>query len=66
MPQAGEIAIGKSRYRAEIDDRGGRIRQRGPDGEKTYPIEQVMGGKNVYYFLTPLERGALAGPAAGL
>jgi tetratricopeptide (TPR) repeat protein len=59
VPQAGEIAIGKTRYQAEIDDRGGRVRQRSPDGEKTYPIEHVMGGKNVYYFLTPLERGRL-------
>jgi tetratricopeptide (TPR) repeat protein len=59
LPQAGEITIGKTRYQAEIDDRGGRVRQRGPNGEKTYPIEHVMGGKNVYYFLTPLERGRL-------
>ena len=66
VPPAGEVAIGKSRYRAEIDAQGGRIRQRGPDGEKTYPIVHVMGGKNVYYFLTPLEQGPLAGPAAGV
>ena len=46
-------------YRVEIDDQGGRVRQRRPDGEKTYPISYVMGGKNVYYFLTPLERGRL-------
>jgi tetratricopeptide (TPR) repeat protein len=59
VPPAGEVAIGKTRYRAEIDAQGGRIRQRGPDGEKTYPIEHVMGGKNVYYFLTPLEHGRL-------
>ncbi len=59
LPQAGEIAIGKTRYQAEIDDRGGRIRQRGADGEKTYSIKHVMGGKNVYYFLTSLERGRL-------
>ena len=59
VPQAGETTIGKNRYRAEIDDQGGRIRQRGSDGEKTYPMQQVMGGKNVYYFLTPLARGRL-------
>ena len=28
----------------------------GPKGTKSYPIEQVLGGKNVFYFLTPLER----------
>jgi len=57
--QTAEIVIGKMRYQAEIDDRGGRVRQRGPNGEKTFPIEHVMGGKNVYYFLTPLARGRL-------
>jgi tetratricopeptide (TPR) repeat protein len=59
VPQTGWITIGKTRYQMEIDDRGGRVRQHGPDGEKTYPIEHVMGGKNVYYFLTRLERGRL-------
>ncbi|MBN2025106.1 MAG: ammonia-forming cytochrome c nitrite reductase subunit c552 [Pirellulales bacterium] len=54
-----EIAIGPLRYAAEIDERGGRVRQRGPDGEKTYPIAHAMGGKNIYYFLTPLARGRL-------
>ncbi len=58
-PQTGGTVIGKNRYRAEIDDRGGRIRQIGPDGERTFPIAQVMGGKNVFYFLTPMERGRL-------
>ena len=33
--------------------------RRGNDGEKTYPIVHVLGGKNVYYLLTPLERGRL-------
>jgi tetratricopeptide (TPR) repeat protein len=58
-PQTAEIVVGKTRYQAKMDDRGGRVRQRGPDGEKEFPIEQVMGGENVYYFLTPLERGRL-------
>ena len=59
VPQVGEVAIGKMRYRAEIDEQGGRVRERGPDAEKTHPIQHVMGGKNVYYFLTPMERGRL-------
>jgi tetratricopeptide (TPR) repeat protein len=58
-PQAADVAIGKSRYRAEIGPGEGRVREIAPDGEKTFPIAQVMGGKNVYYFLTPLERGRL-------
>ena len=31
----------------------------GPDNGARYPITQTMGGKNVFYFLTPLERGWL-------
>ncbi|HLA83529.1 MAG TPA: tetratricopeptide repeat protein [Thermoguttaceae bacterium] len=59
VSHADEITIGKLRYRAETGAQGGRIRERGPKGEKTYPIAHVMGGKNVYYFLTPMERGRL-------
>ena len=33
--------------------------EKGPDSEKTYHIEHTMGGKNVFYFLTPMERGRL-------
>jgi tetratricopeptide (TPR) repeat protein len=33
--------------------------ERGPDGEKSYRIEHTMGGKNIFYFLTPMERGRL-------
>lgn len=29
------------------------------DGDKKYEIAHAMGGKNVYFFLTPLERGRL-------
>ena len=33
--------------------------EQGPQGERRYPILHVIGGKNVYYFLTSLERGRL-------
>jgi hypothetical protein len=33
--------------------------EQGPAGIKKYRIEYVLGGKNVYFFLTPLERGRL-------
>ncbi len=59
LPQKEEIVIGQISYRAEIEGPKGFVRERGPDGEKRYPIEHVMGGKNVYYFLTPLDRGRL-------
>jgi tetratricopeptide (TPR) repeat protein len=58
-PQANEIAIAKYRYRADISGSEGWVIEKGPDGEKKYAIEQVIGGKYVYYFLTTLERGKL-------
>ena len=58
-PQAAEVKIGKLSYRADISGSTGWVRERGPGGEKKYRIEQVLGGKNVYYFLTPLEKGRL-------
>ena len=52
-----EIVIGKERYRADIVE-GVVI---GTDGKETkkYKIEHVLGGKNVYYFLTPYKKGRL-------
>jgi len=58
-PQKEALPIGKVRYRADIEDGRREVIESGPDGEKRYPIEHVMGGKNVYYFLTPLDRGRL-------
>lgn len=56
-PQKDEITAAKYRFLADIQK--GAVTERSPQGEKQYPIAQVMGGKNVYYFLTPLERGWL-------
>jgi len=58
-PQAKDIVIGKVRYRMDISPEGGYMAERGPKGTKTYKIEHVMGGKNVFYFLTTLEKGRL-------
>ncbi|MBN2291127.1 MAG: hypothetical protein JXM70_01805, partial [Pirellulales bacterium] len=59
-PQKNDIAIGKRRYRADVDADGkGRMIEQGPNGKHEYPIVHVMGGKNVYYFLTPADRGRL-------
>jgi tetratricopeptide (TPR) repeat protein len=58
-PQTADIVVGKRRYRAEIGAGEGCIRETGPSGVRTYPIAHVMGGKNIYYFLTPLDRGRL-------
>ncbi len=58
-PQAKDITIGKYRYRMDVSPTGGFMTERGPSGKKTYRIEHVMGGKNVFYFLTTLEKGRL-------
>jgi tetratricopeptide (TPR) repeat protein len=57
--QAEPIAIGEYRFRADLSGEMAAIHEEGPDGSKTYPIAHAMGGKNVYYLLTPLERGRL-------
>ncbi len=57
--QQTDVAIGESRYRAEIGEGQGWVLEQGPLGVRRYPILHVIGGKNVYYFLTLLERGRL-------
>jgi tetratricopeptide (TPR) repeat protein len=57
--QEDEIKIGSSSYRADISGPDGFVRERGAGGERKYRIEHVLGGKNVYYLLTPLEKGRL-------
>ena len=58
-PQANDVTIGKFSYRALLTGSTGSVLEKGPGGEKKYPIEHVLGGKNVYYFLTKFERGRL-------
>jgi tetratricopeptide (TPR) repeat protein len=58
-PQEKPIVIGKVGYRTFIDPGKGYVLEQGPKGKKTYKIAHVLGGKNVYYFLTPLDRGRL-------
>jgi len=55
----GEITIGDLRYRAHIAENQASIVESGPAGEKRYGIEYALGGKNVFYFLTRLDRGRL-------
>jgi len=57
----GEIAIDGFTYRAEISGSTGYVVEKGKlsSENKQYKIEHVLGGKNVYYFLTPLGKGRL-------
>ncbi len=56
-PQQNDVVIGKFKYRTDINE--GVVIETGPKGEKKYLIEHVLGGKNVYYFLTPFTKGRL-------
>jgi tetratricopeptide (TPR) repeat protein len=56
-PQKTPIAIKDHRYQFVFRDEKGLVLEQGPGTEKAYPMVQALGGKNVYYFLTPLEKG---------
>lgn len=56
--QTNAIAIGDYRY--TTDAKAHAIIEESPTGQhQTYPITYAMGGKYIYYLLTPLERGRL-------
>lgn len=57
--QSKNLVIGESGYSVEFDGKRGWISESGPKGNKKYPIVYALGGKNVYYFLTPMDRGRL-------
>ena len=58
-PHAEGLKIGDVTYRAVLDESEGHVEERGAQGVRRLPIVQVLGGKNTFYFLTPLERGRL-------
>lgn len=57
--QSEPIKVGQNTYRVQISDQGGWVIENGPQGEKRFDMLHVMGGKNIFYFLTALERGRL-------
>ncbi len=57
IPQVSALTVAKRQYRADIES--GTVIEKGPQGKRRYPIAHVMGGKNVFYFLTPLPKGRL-------
>jgi tetratricopeptide (TPR) repeat protein len=56
-PQTNDIVAGQYRFRADLQT--GVVIERRGGIEQRYRMTQTMGGKNVFYFLTPLERGWL-------
>lgn len=57
--QQAPVMIRGKGYRVEIGKGSAVVRESGPEGEKSFPIEQVLGGKNVFFFLTPMPGGKL-------
>lgn len=57
LPQLKAITIGDYSYKADF--KRDAVIENSPAGELSYPIEHVMGGKYVYYFLTTLDKGRL-------
>jgi tetratricopeptide (TPR) repeat protein len=58
-PLKQDIFIGAFRYSIDISPGSGRMLEVGPKGVKEYRIEQVLGGKGLYSFLTTLEDGRI-------
>ncbi len=60
VPMEEEIQIGDVKFIIELNASGGVMHETGADGiKKTYPVLHSLGGKNVYFFLVPLEKGKL-------
>jgi tetratricopeptide (TPR) repeat protein len=51
--------IEKADYRVVLAGQDSYIEEKSAGGVKKLPLQQVMGGKNTYFFLTPMERGRL-------
>jgi len=56
-PQKEPLEVEGASY--HFDLQRGAVVETAPDGERSWPIAHVMGGKNVYFLLTPLDRGRL-------
>jgi hypothetical protein len=57
--QTEAVRIGKQSFRVELNPPSAGLRSEGLGGERFYPFEHALGGKNVFYFLTPQPRGRL-------
>ncbi len=60
VPMAEPLDVRGVVFHIELNASGGVMRQTNPDGTTaTYPVLHALGGKNVYFFLVPLEKGKL-------
>ncbi len=53
------VQIGETTYVPCIEGKENWILEQTPDNQKRHRIVHVMGGRNIYYFLTPMKRGRL-------
>ncbi|MBT8046699.1 MAG: hypothetical protein KJN67_06015, partial [Pontiella sp.] len=59
-PMDAAIKIGGTDFIIELNGSGGVMHQSKDGGStKTYPVLHALGGKNVFFFLVPLEKGKL-------
>ncbi|SDK72300.1 Tetratricopeptide repeat-containing protein [Maridesulfovibrio ferrireducens] len=58
-PQAASLNIEGKFYQVFIGKDAGYVIEKTDKGEIKYNIEHILGGKYVYYFLTPMEKGRL-------
>jgi tetratricopeptide (TPR) repeat protein len=58
-PQSIGVAVGENSYCADVAAEPPMVRETSPAGDRSYGMAHALGGKNVYYFLTPMERGML-------
>lgn len=60
VPMEEEMDVRGNKFIIELNSSGGVMHQTKPDGTKvTYPVLHALGGKNVFFFLVPLEQGKL-------
>lgn len=60
VPMEEAIRISDVEFIIELNASGGVLRETRADGTgKTYPVLHALGGKNVYFFLVPLDKGKL-------
>ena len=58
-PQPTPLEIQGNTYQAQVSAGQGWVVEKTAQGEKRFPIKHVLGGKNIYYFLTPMKKGRL-------
>ncbi len=59
VPQSGEFSLEGKTYRVTYQDSSMVMLEKNGDSEKEYPVVWALGGKNVFYFLTPMDQGKL-------